>query len=103
MPGSGKRYVIQSSKLRLSAVKFITYGLVTLVARGVEWVFVAQEFEPHTSLNKMTLTTMAIGFCCAVEVYSIIFENIKRMGFDIIEEVKKIYKKVMSIKKEFTE
>jgi len=88
LPASGKRYVIQSSKLKLSAVKFIVYGLTALVARGIEWAFIAKEFEPHESLNKMTLTTMAIAFCCCIELYSIVFENFKRMGFDVIQVIK---------------
>lgn len=92
-PGSGKRYVIQSSKLRLSAVKFVTYGMVAIVAFVLEWGFVAGEFEPHASLKKMTLTTMAIGFCCLIETYSIFFENVKRMGFDIIQVVTNIVNK----------
>jgi len=92
LPASGKRYVLQSSKLRLSAVKFVTYGMVVIVAYGLEWVFVMQEFEPSTKLQKMSLTTIAIAFCCAIEFYSIFFENTKRMGFDIIQKVKNISK-----------
>lgn len=88
VPGSGKRYVIQSSKLRLSAVKFGTYCIMILGGYGIEWVFVPGEFEPHTRLQKMTLTTIVIAFCCAIEFYSILFENVKRMGYDIIEKVK---------------
>jgi len=92
LPGSGKRYVIQSSKLRLSGVKFIVYGLGSLIAAGIEWVFIAQEFEPHKALKKLTLTALVIGFFCVIEIYSIVFENIKRMGFDIIQEIRKIFK-----------
>ena len=92
LPGSGKRYVLSSSKMRLSVVKFITYGLAALIARGMEWVFIPGEFEPNENLNKMTLTTIVIGICCVIEVYSILFENVKRMGFDLIQKVKQIYK-----------
>lgn len=92
LPGSGKRYVIQSSKLKLSGVKFIIYGLGCLIAAGIEWVFIAQEFEPHKALKKLTLTAIVIGFFCAIEVYSIVFENFKRMGFDVIQQIKKIFK-----------
>lgn len=91
-PGSGKRYVIQSSKLKLSGVKFIIYGLGSLIAAGIEWVFIAQEFEPHKALKKLTLTAIVIGFFCVIEIYSIVFENFKRMGFDVIQEIKKIFK-----------
>lgn len=91
-PGSGKRYVIQSSLLILSGVKFIIYGSASLIAAGIEWVFIAQEFEPHKALKKLTLTAIVIGFFCVVEVYSIVMENFKRMGFDVLEVVKKMFK-----------
>lgn len=93
VPGSGKRYVIQSSKLRLSAVKFICYASGILVAWGIETVFVIKEIPTgHISTKNLTLTTVVIAFFCAIEVYSIFFENIKRMGFDIIQKVKTISK-----------
>lgn len=93
-PGSGKRYVVQSGLLQLTAVKFVVYGLTILVALALEWAFIApgKEFEPHESLNKMTLTTFWILFLCIIEVYSIVFENIKRIGFDVIQTIKKIAK-----------
>jgi len=92
LPGSGKRYVVQSSLLTLTAVKFIVYGLTLLVARAIEWAFIAPgiEFEPHTSLNKMTLTTIWAALLCVIEIYSILIENVKRIGFDIIQKIKDI-------------
>ena len=89
-PDDEKRYLLSSSKFRLSIVKFITYGLAALIARGIEWAFIPGEFETNEHLNKMTLTTIVIGICCAIEIYSILFENIKRMGFDIIQKIKTI-------------
>lgn len=94
-----KRYVIQSSKLRLSAVKFITYGLAILIAYALEWVFLVSEFEIHKNINKLSLSTTATAFFCLIEFYSIFFENVKRMGFDIIEIVKTISKKCWDIYK----
>ena len=87
---ANNKYVVQSAKLRLSAIKFITYGMVILVAYGLEWVFVVQEFKPSDKIENLSLTTIAIIFCCAIEFYSVFFENIKRMGFDIILKIKKI-------------
>jgi len=97
LPASGKRYVIQSSKLRMSVVKFVFYGLSILTAYGIEIVFVSKEFELHADVKKMSLTTIMIAFCCGIEAYSIFFENIKRMGFDIIEKVKNIFKSGYSV------
>jgi hypothetical protein len=60
------------------------------MAWGIEKVFIIGEFEPHSKLQKMTFTTIVIAICCVIEIYSIVFENFKRMGFDIIKQVKKI-------------
>lgn len=88
---SEKRYLIQSSKLRLSAVKFICYALGILCAWGIEIVFVIKKIPSGSiSTQNLTFTTVVIAFFCAIEFYSIFFENIKRMGFDIILKVKKI-------------
>lgn len=90
-PVTGKRErLIKSDKLRLSAVKFGTYCIMILGAYGIEWVFSPGEFEPHSRLQKMTLTTIVIAFCCFIELYSIVFENLKRMGFDVVQRVKNI-------------
>lgn len=90
-PNPETRYVIQSSKLRLSAVKFICYSLGILCAWGIEMVFVIKKIPSGSiSTQNLTLTTVVIAFFCVIEFYSIFFENIKRMGFDIIHKVKKI-------------
>lgn len=73
-------------------MKFICYGLAALIARGLEWAFIVEEFEPHEKLQKMTLTTIVIAFCCIIEGYSILFENVKRMGFDIVQKIKTMSK-----------
>lgn len=61
-----------------------------LDAYGIEWVFAPGEIEPFSRLQKMTLTTITIAFCCVIELYSILFENVKRMGFDVIQKIKTI-------------
>jgi len=91
VPASGKRYLFQSSKARLSIVKGVFYILWTLLWWGVENIFVIKEIPSgHISTENLTLTTYAIAILCAIEFYSIFFENLKRMGFDIIQMVKKI-------------
>ncbi|RWW99718.1 phage holin family protein [Flavobacterium cerinum] len=88
---SEKRYLIQSSKLRLSAVKFICYALGILCAWGIEIVFVIKKIPSGSiSTQNLTFTTVVIAFFCAIEFYSIFFENIKRMGFDILLKIQKI-------------
>ena len=88
--GAIKQYAIQSSKLRISVVKFCAYGMAILISAGIEWAFIAKEFSLHKALNQMSLTTIVVAFCCIIEAYSIVFENIKRIGFDIILQVKNI-------------
>ncbi|WP_330444209.1 phage holin family protein [Flavobacterium sp. C4GT6] len=86
---SGKRYLIQSSKLRLSVVKFVFYGLWILVWWCVENIFVIKQIPSgHISTENLTLTTYAIAILCIIEIYSIFFENVKCMGFDIIQKIK---------------
>ena len=100
VPASGKRYLIQSAKLRMSGVKFICYSLAILCAWMFEMVFMIKEIPTkHISTNNLTLTTVVIAFFCLIEFYSIFFENIKRAGFDIIEMVKKISRSGWSVYK----
>lgn len=90
-PGAGKRYVFSSAKMRLSAVKFVTYAMGVICAYGIESIFLIKEFDPgHLTTQKLTLTTIVTLFFCVIEAYSIFFENIKRMGYDIIQKVKNI-------------
>jgi phage-related holin len=92
VPGSVKRYLLSSAKLRLSAVKFTTYAMGIISAYGLECIFVIQEFQPgHFIQQKLTVTTIVTLFFCVIEFYSIFFENFKRMGFDIIQKVKNIF------------
>lgn len=91
VPASGKRYLIQSSKLRMSGVKFICYALAILCAWMLESVFMIKEIPTgHISTKNLTLTTVVIAFFCLIEFYSIFFENIKRAGFDIVQKIKNI-------------
>lgn len=92
-----KQYAIQSSKLRISIVKFCAYGMAILIGAGIEWAFIAEEFSPHEALKQMSLTTIVVAFCCIIETYSIVFENIKRMGFDIILELKNVAAKAWDL------
>lgn len=86
-----KKYVIESAKLRLTAVKFICYAMGILSAWGIETVFLIQKLPSgYISTENLTLTTIITGFFCVIEIYSIFFENIKRMGFDIVQKIKNI-------------
>lgn len=83
------KYIIESAKLRLTAVKFGCYTMGILGAWGVETVFLIQKIPSgYISTENLTLTTIVIGFFCSIEIYSIFFENIKNMGFDIVQRIK---------------
>ncbi len=86
-----KKYVIESAKLRLTAVKFICYSMGILSAQCIQTIFFIKRIPAgHIATKDLTLTTVIIGYFCVIEIYSIFFENIKRMGFDIIEKTKVI-------------
>jgi phage-related holin len=86
-----KKYIIESAKLRLTAVKFTCYAMGILGAWGIETVFLIQKIPSgYISTESLTLTTIITGFFCVIEIYSIFFENIKRMGFDIVQNIKNI-------------
>ena len=95
---------ITSEKLRNSIVKAIGYALFILLVYGIEKVFVIKSFVFLNISNKnWTITLIAQAFCIAIEVYSIIFENIKRAGYDIAGQFVKVIKEFKTIKNEIKE
>lgn len=99
-PGNNESYVIDSAKLRLTAVKIGCYTMGILGAWGIETIFLIQKIPSgYFSTQELTLTTFVIGFFCTIEIYSIFFENIKRMGFDIIQQLKTISSEVWKLYK----
>lgn len=88
-----ERNLITSEKLKLSMVKAFTYASTILVISMIERVFKIKPFLfDSISDTPMTLTLMFIGLCCAIEFYSIFFENFKRMGYDIPTKIKRSVK-----------
>jgi phage-related holin len=89
--------LISSEKLKLSAVKAFTYASAILGVWGIEKIFFIKSFKFDTvSTEGLSVTLIFIGFCCAIEFYSVVFENFKKLGFDI---AKKFLVVVKSIKK----
>lgn len=87
----GEKYFIESTKFRLTAVKIGCYSMGVLGAWGIETIFFIQKIPSgYIATKDLTLTTFVIGFFCMIELYSIFFENVKRMGFDIIQKTKTI-------------
>jgi hypothetical protein len=90
--------LISSQKLKLSGVKFTLYMSTILVAYGIEFVFFIKSFKVSFTEADLTLSIIVILFWCFVELYSIIFENFKKMGFDVTARVSNIFKKYKSLK-----
>ena len=96
-PKLKEQTLISSEKLKLSAVKAFTYASSILGVWGIERVFFIKTFKfENVSTEDLTVTLIFVGFCCSIEFYSIVFENFKRMGFDIAS---KFFKVVKGIKK----
>lgn len=82
--------LISSEKLRKSGVKFLVYFGSVLISYNIQKVFNIKSFDAQISDNHFSITLFLIFFWCVVEIYSILFENFKEMGFDIKNIVKKI-------------
>lgn len=95
-----KERLISSEKLRLSGVKLFTYCSCILTVYAVEMIFFERKFVFEIISNKeFTITSVAIAFFCAIEFYSIVFENIKKCGFDVFAKFSQlisIFKKTQS-------
>ena len=76
---------IQSEKLRKSIIKAVGYVLFILLFHSINHVFQIKSwsFESISDL-KWNLTLGALAGCIASEIWSILFENLKKMGFDLI-------------------
>ena len=76
---------IQSEKLRKSIIKAVGYTLFILLFHSINHVFQIKSwsFESVSDL-KWNLTLVALAGCIASEIWSILFENLKKMGFDLI-------------------
>ncbi len=89
------KYGFSSSRVRLSLVKSVTYFLFIICSYGIEIIFRVKSFGVSSySDHEITLTLIAIALSCAIEVYSIFFENLPKAGFDIWDKLKMIAIKI---------
>lgn len=89
------KYGFSSQKIRLSVAKSVTYFLFILSSYGIEILFRIKSFGKNNySDHEITLTLVAIAIACAIEFYSIFFENLPKAGFDIEKKVKVIFVKI---------
>ena len=104
-PKLKEQNLISSEKLKMSAVKAATYSFSILGVYGIERIFFIKTLRfDAVSDRDLTITIIFTAFCCAIEFYSIVFENFKRMGFDIAKKftvmVTGIKKLIQTVKKE---
>lgn len=86
-----KTRLVSSEKLRKSGMKMSVYFFGILCCYGIEKIFLIKNFRfSIISNHDFTISLVAIGFFITVEFYSIVFENFKKMGFDVLAIFKKI-------------
>ncbi|WP_313214254.1 phage holin family protein [Soonwooa sp.] len=92
-----------SEKSRMSIVKMVTYFLFILLTWFIELVFKIKPFEFSWMDHQGTITLVAMAISCAIEFYSIFWENLPRAGFSISEKVKKVISVAKTAKNEIND
>ncbi|WP_066435583.1 phage holin family protein [Chryseobacterium sp. CCH4-E10] len=89
------KYGFSSMKIRNSIAKSVSYFLLIVLSYYIEKIFRIKSFGKSTYTDHdITLTLIAIVIPCAIEFYSIFFENLPKAGFDIWGYFKKITDKI---------
>ena len=94
---------ISSDQMKRSIVKGIGYSLFILCSYGIQFIFKIKPFSFSFSNLVWDLPLLAVGGAIVIELWSILLENFKRMGFDIIKIALGMFTKVKEVKKEITE
>jgi len=95
---------VDSEKLRKSAVKAIVYLLLVTLSYALEKIASIKPFN-FESISEVayTFSTLSVGFCIAIEAWSIFMENLPRAGFDIVKTFTKAFNKAKEIKNDITD
>ena len=96
------KFTISSGNLKKSGVKFLLYFTTIITAFFMEKIFFIKSFSFDFSEAELRITIIVIGFWVCVEVYSIVFENIRELGFDLYGYVKNAIKKINGLKSEIS-
>jgi hypothetical protein len=95
------KYGFSSARIRMSLVKSVTYFLFIICSYGIETIFKIKSFGSNSYTNhenhEITLTLFTIAISCAIEFYSIFFENLPKAGFDIEAKVSAIFLKIKNM------
>ncbi len=96
--------VIKSEKLRRSMIKTTSYIVVIISVLKLEELLKIKpiHFETFSELH-FTFTFISIGLCIAIELWSIIMENLPICGFDFVGKLRVIITGVKKIKTEIND
>ena len=94
---------ISSDQMKRSIVKGIAYSVFILCSHGIQFIFKIKPFSFSFSELAWDLPLVAVAGAIVIELWSILLENFKRMGFDIIKIGLGMFTKVKEVKKEITE
>ena len=94
---------ISSDQMKRSIVKGIAYSVFIMCSCGIQFIFKIKPFSFSFSELVWDLPLIAVAGAIVIELWSILLENFKRMGFDIIKIGLGMFSKVKEVKKEITE
>ena len=94
---------ISSDQMKRSIVKGIAYSVFIMCSCGIQFIFKIKPFSFSFSELVWDLPLIAVAGAIVIELWSILLENFKRMGFDIIKIALGMFTKVKEVKKEITE
>jgi hypothetical protein len=90
--------VLESEKIRYTILKALVYGSFILVIYIGEKIFFIQLEKDIEAIDKVFYTLLVIGILCAVEMYSAIFENAKKLGLDLELKINNFFNWLVDIK-----
>ena len=94
---------ISSDQMKRSIVKGIAYSVFILCSHGIQFIFKIKPFSFSFSHLVWDLPLIAVAGAIVIELWSILLENFKRMGFDIIKIGLGMFSKAKEVKKEISE
>jgi hypothetical protein len=91
---------ISSDQMKRSIVKGIAYSVFILCSSGIQHIFKIKPFTFSFSELTWDLPLIAVAGAIVIELWSILLENFKRMGFDIIKIALEMFSKAKEVKNE---
>ena len=94
---------VSSDQMKRSIVKGIAYSVFIMCSYGIQFIFKIKPFSFSFSELVWDLPLIAVAGAIVIELWSILLENFKRMGFDIIKIGLGMFSKTKEIKDKITE